>query len=734
MAELTNLQKLKGLPWQFAGHVLTTVFIRTDFYGGALFMLFLSELKLDKSRIGFLISLLTAFSLFGLFCAPLNARVGFKRSYMTFVIGRLFFVSPLLFLPLVVSRYGTEYGFWLLVISMSCFAIIKTFGEVAWVPWQQEIVPDAVRGKFGAIVNIGTMASSIIITVLSGYLVGKIAGLTPFMIMIYIGLFAGMISIWCFAKMPGGAPVKPEQKKNGHFKEMLESLTKDSNYLRYNIAVAIVFIGFNIASTFVSLFLKEEVGLPSKVVVWLDIANFAGSMLSCYFWGWASDRYGSKPVMLMGSITWLLFPLICIFMPQHHILSIPFGFLVQSIIGIGGMGWVLGINRYLYVTAMPPEKKTGYSAVYYTNQMLAVCIGPLVSGLLIDKMSSMRTWLEQYSIQPYTPVFLLGFAAMLCGIFVMGKVHRSNDMPLFSFIKLFLRPDIFKSCFLITKYRFAISENQRTALALQLGIIKNPLVEKEFTLLRNDPYFDVRFAAEFAEKFNKIAGGVNARLEKISSFSLHHKITALYMAYKSPNDLASKYLNDVLVDNKSKSQYNATDFPVQIEKVISSAKYGNNKTLIDAGKLLIEKIDLNKAKDLIYSSIKIIGKEEQFYSIWKKLQHDPGTVSADILWNIRNELASLKYDTELVALAEYAADKFGQNEYAPANDFVAQLSSKLFENDYYLKELVQACSRLLKVSAETEGLSFALICCLIKSKFERLDKNLKPSADLTVKV
>jgi MFS family permease len=659
MSELTNFQKLKALPWQFAGHVLTTVFIRTDFYGGAMFMLFLSELKLDKSRIGFLMSLLTAFGFLGLFCAPLTARVGFKRSYMSFVIGRLIFVAPLLLLPYVVNQYGTQYGFWLLVAAMSCFALIKTFGEVAWVPWAQEVVPDSVRGKFNAVVNVGTMLSSILITGLGGYLIGRITGLTPYMIMIYIGLAAGIVSIWCYAKMPGGSPVKVECKKNAHFKEMLESITKDRNYLHYNLAIAVVFIGFNIAATFVSLFLKEEVGLPSNVVVWLDIANFGGSMLSCYFWGWASDRYGSKPVMLIGPILLLVFPLLCIFMPHHHILSAPFGLLVMSIIGIGGMAWILGINRYLYVTAMPEEKRTGYSAVYYVNQTLAICIGPLVSGFLIDKMSSMRAWLGQYSIEPYTPIFILGFLGMLCGIIIMGKVRSSGDMPLFSFIRLFIRTDTAKSIFLIAGFRFAITEKQRALLAFRLGRIKNPLIQKELELLKKDPSFEVRIATAAPE----------AKL-----------------------------------------------ISVQLTEVFESARLRETKIFPVIIKLMAETADPVEATDLMYSAAKVLGSEDQFYGKWKKLQNDSGTGAADMFWNLRGEMKKLKMDISIVALAEEVAGKFAKNEYIPANALVAQLISRLFANDNYATGIIQACRSRLEQSLLIDSSCLALAHCLIKRK------------------
>jgi hypothetical protein len=51
-------------------------------------------------------------------------------------------------------------------------------------------------------------------------------------------------------------------------------------------------------TSFLPLYLKEQVGLPSGTVVILDTVVMVGGALSSILWGWAADRIGSRPVLM----------------------------------------------------------------------------------------------------------------------------------------------------------------------------------------------------------------------------------------------------------------------------------------------------------------------------------------------------------------------------------------------------------------------------------------------------
>jgi hypothetical protein len=358
--------------------------------------------------------------------------------------------------------------------------------------------------------------------------------------------------------------------------------------------------------------------------------------------------------MLIGPIIWLVFPVICIFMPHQRTIATVLGLMTMGIIGVGTMAWVLGINRYLYVTAMPEEKRTGYSAVYYANQTFAVCLGPLISGVMIDKMSLMRNWFAQYSVSPYMPVFALGFLGLLGGTILMGGVRSSGELTLYSFVRLFLRRDSVRSCLAIMQVRFAKTEQKRAKVALVLRHLENPLVKHEIDLLRIDPSALVRLA---------MSGDCASVSDLVRS-----------------SDTGAE-----LADNES--------FLRITEKLGSTA-------------------DAAEALDLTYTLAKRFCRQEQFYSCWKQLNDDPATGAASLFWKLRGEFARFFADTAFLALSMETSDKYARREFALANALAAELALKLSAKDHSAAHVLKACSFRLSRSADIDIASLAFLSCL----------------------
>ena len=77
--EPTNAEKIRRLPWSIASNTANTVFVQYTFFGSA-FILFLNQLELNNSQIGFLLSLFPFFGIVTIFIAPTVARFGYKRT------------------------------------------------------------------------------------------------------------------------------------------------------------------------------------------------------------------------------------------------------------------------------------------------------------------------------------------------------------------------------------------------------------------------------------------------------------------------------------------------------------------------------------------------------------------------------------------------------------------------------------------------------------------------------
>jgi hypothetical protein len=204
-ATLTDVEKIRRLPWLVSGDVLNIIFVSLTF-AGPVFILFLDQLGLGSAQIGFLLSLIPFCGVIALFIAPLVTRFGYKRVFITFWGVRKF---VLLLTPVFLARFGAQAAFiWVAGIIFS-FAICRAIAETARNPWLQEVIPDSIRGKFGAVSGMSTTMAAIFATIGASLVIGSGTGLGRFMILMAIGIGAGLLGVMAYSRAPaetqGGA-------------------------------------------------------------------------------------------------------------------------------------------------------------------------------------------------------------------------------------------------------------------------------------------------------------------------------------------------------------------------------------------------------------------------------------------------------------------------------------------------------------------------------------------------
>ena len=162
-ATLTDVEKIRRLPWLVAGDALNITFVSLTFTG-PVFILFLDQLGLGSAQIGFLLSLVPFCGIVALFVAPLVTRLGYKRTFITFWGIRKFVIALLLLTPLFLARFGSQAAFLWVAGVIFWFAICRAIAETARNPWLQEVIPDSIRGKFGAVSGMSTTMAAIFAT------------------------------------------------------------------------------------------------------------------------------------------------------------------------------------------------------------------------------------------------------------------------------------------------------------------------------------------------------------------------------------------------------------------------------------------------------------------------------------------------------------------------------------------------------------------------------------------
>ena len=155
---------------------------------------------------------------------------------------------------------------------------------------------------------------------------------------------------------------------------------------------------------FIPLYMKETIGLLPQQVVLLDLAMMLAAVLASMPWGWAADRYGSKPVMLLGLVLFIFYPLGLILIPRYSETSMAAAICVVFIYGMISIGWGIGNGRLFYNRLIPPENRSDYTSVYYAWIGIFGTISPLLGGWILERGKNIDIQWMGLHLNPYSPL------------------------------------------------------------------------------------------------------------------------------------------------------------------------------------------------------------------------------------------------------------------------------------------------------------------------------------------
>ncbi|MFH1006066.1 MAG: MFS transporter [Candidatus Latescibacterota bacterium] len=656
----TDSDRIRGLPWALAHETTNSVFTQLTVFG-PIFLLFLNELGLPKVKIGFLLSLMPFCGLLAPFIASMVARAGIKRVFIIFWALRKVVVAFFLLTPWVMTRFGTDTTFLYVALLVGLFALFRAIGETGFYPWWQEIIPPAMRGKYSGV--------SVIVTTLGGcgaigvasWMMGRGTELDRFLILMVIGVVFGLISVGCVFPIPGGA--KRSGSNAAHFRGMRKVL-EDRNFLRYLGGIGLTTMGM-LLFAFVPLFMKEQVGLSDSQIVLLQIGSYAGGVLSSYVWGWTSDRYGSKPVMLSSIYGIVALPVCWALMPRHSDWSNSVAMAIAFLGGVAGIGWMISNSRMLYVRLFPSEKKTEYTAIYYAWIGLVGGLGPLMAGQTLDLLQDLegRFWI--FDLNAYTPLFAASVFLLLAGRAVLAKIHADGAMQAGELMGMFLQGNPFLAVRSLVQYRLAQDERSRVVTTERLGTANSPLNVEELLEALADPSFIVRYEAiisiartrsdkRLVDALLHVLGGKVPDLSTAAAWALGRigdpgALPLLRETLESDYPLLRAYsarslaqLGDTqsvphLVgrlrterDDGLRMAYASALGMLEVREIVSD--------LLDYLRITQEK---GARAELALALARLIGCEGAFVRLWRKVDHEPGTAFSQNLRRLHRPLKRL---------------------------------------------------------------------------------------------
>jgi len=720
--EPTTVEKLRGLRWSIAGNAANTVFVQFTFFG-SVFVLFLDQLGLSKTDIGFLLSFMPFAGLIALFIAPAVARFGYKRTFLTFYGIRKFITVFLLLTPWVVATFGFQVTIVFVGLITAGFSICRAIAETGRFPWTQEFVPSAMQGKYTATNNIFMTITGFVAVTVAGFVVEQSSGLSGFMGLIGAGVIIGFISVWFMSFVPGGAPRVVDEHAPKQGRDLGAALA-DRDFLRYLGGAGLIIFTTTPLTSFIPLYMQEQIGLTAGNVVNLQSATLLASMLTSYLWGWAADRYGSKPVMLSGIAIKFSLPIFWLFMPTLSPLNFYAALAIAFLQGVANMGWAIGSARLLFVGLVPREKKTDYMALYFAFIGITGGLSQLFSGRILDYsqgLNDVAWWGMQ--LNSFVPLFAIGLILPIIAIFVLRRIREEEALSTGEFVGIFFKGNPFQAMSSLIRYNFVLSEDAAVQVTASMGASRSALAINELLQNLDDPRFNVRYEAIIAisrmqpdkrltDALLQVVHGRTPALSVVAIWALGRMgatdaieplRAGLHAPYRSIQSYSARALG-TLADRASLPELlkrfldeEEPDLDLRMAYASALGKMRETRAVDEMLIFLCASSDESIRRELSLALARVVGNEGYFINLQRHTRDDPGTALAQTVTALRRNV-NRRHQQERAAALESCADALAHDD---LNEGAARLVRVI---DLVLNDAISPTSRkILRACADQLG-------------------------------
>ena len=526
---LSRLDILRGLKisiWEGIWATVWTVLTTGPFQTG-----FALQLGATPVQLGLLAGLPAAVNLLQLPASLYVERRGERRLFCAFssISGRLLWI-PILLIPFLLPKEA-QFPAFLILLTLS--SALLTIVSPAWTSWMSDLTPPTSRGEYFGRRNMLAGIAAMLVPLPAGAFLdqavkyGRFDPRIGFAVLFGVGCLAAIGAFLLILRQPE----PPMARKDGERENPLKSLAaplSDKKFVPFLIFSALVVLGQTFAGQFFMAWQldKDALNLPYFTVQLLGAVASGAGLLTTPLWGYLSDKYGSRPVLMMSSAVTIFAPLLwCLTLPGALWMNIGIIILLNLLSGAAWAG--VGLTQFNLLLGMSDAvRRATYVAVFSAITGIIGFAAPTVGGLMMNVLSGVSVPLGIVTLNNYKILFLLTAGIRLVTLFQLRTVKTPEESHSTRYVLDQLassRPLL--SYFAARRLTRPAGAVERQQTVEELGHLRSPLAVEELTAALGDVSLEVREQAAdalgaigdaraipaLAEKMRDPAAGIGER-------------------------------------------------------------------------------------------------------------------------------------------------------------------------------------------------------------------------------
>jgi MFS family permease len=347
---------------------------------------------------------------------------------VTWLVSQLLWI-PVALIPLAMALPDAGAVSMLLGI-MAARGILNALTNCGWSSWKRDLVPQHILGRYFA----RRLSLATAVAVVSGLSAGYFlehwgagdGGAIGYSCVLLVGLaFFGLASPALMALIPEPR-MPPAAVTRSSFSQTITTPLRDPNYRQFLRFLLSWGFASNMVVPFFTVFMLRELDLPIFTVISLAMLSGIFTVISLRFWGTLADRFGSKTILYLSTMLFLLVLAGWALTAGlgDGALLVPLLAIMHVITGIAVAGMTLTAETLSFKLA-PHGRATPYLVGASLADSAGAGLGALAGGFLADFLAGRAIVLDLSRAVPFqyfvaAPVQLTGFHLIFALAFVLG--------------------------------------------------------------------------------------------------------------------------------------------------------------------------------------------------------------------------------------------------------------------------------------------------------------------------